>query len=509
MSEYPEAAERSRATALRGGKRRQGNAAIVTLILVAGIVVLTIVVAFIVLLPVAEPMLAGNGPKEGVTEVQDSGKAKKPAQGGGLGGEAQPARGGGAEPTIELAKVALPADAEQLDAEAKRVAESLRERHPDMARSLHVVAMYHSQVRETEEAESLWRQCIEMDPRQVAYYVNLAAIAMDRGNSQLAADTLQKAVDAGLTTPDVQHHLAVALTKLGRCDEAEQLIKQALESQDDVAAYWTVLGRAQLKLGKAEQAEESLKKALDLGSKTARVYFALGNALARQDEKKEAAKYRERFQELKKKEPIDKQERYEVLSAAEARRTAVTTLCEAAAVYKEQRNSLESERLLMRAVALDPSNPAPCELLSELYLEAGLLAEARVVRKRLIELQPFRLMNYLRLARLCADLHEPAAAEAALKMGLSVRPQAIEAYAALGQFYLEQGRAERARWYAQGAIRREPSAEGYGFLAKTCEAMGDKAAAKAARARAESLVKTPPPQKASRAGSGAKPAEKQ
>ncbi|MGM0485643.1 MAG: tetratricopeptide repeat protein [Planctomycetota bacterium] len=492
MSDQPEATGNDRERSSKSVVRSKRNAPIGTLLLAGLAVALAAVVVVMIFTPAEEPNGVGKGQTYAVAEQGDA-SPKKNARGAfGHAEASQPPAGDGAEPTIQLPSVALPASAEQLQTEAEQVAESLRQQHPNRPRALHVAAMYHSQVRETEKAKKLWRTCIEMDPKQVAYYVNLAAIAMDRGDSQLAADTLQQAIDAGLTTPDVQHHLAVALTKLGRCEEAEDLIREALQAEPEAPAYWTVLGQAQLKLGKASEAETSLKKAIDLGSKTARIYFALGNALARQDKQEEAAKYRERFKELKEKDPLDKQERYEVLSTAEARRTAVTTLCEAALVYRNQQNSLESERLLMRAIVLDPSNPAPCKMLAELYLDAGLLADARVARERLIELEPFRLMNYLRLARLCADLNEPESAEAALKMALAIKPRAIEAYATLAQFYLEQNRAERARWYAQEAIRRQPSAEGYRFLAKTCEAMGDDAAANAARATAESLQDNQP-----------------
>ena len=84
-------------------------------------------------------------------------------------------------------------------------------------------------------------------------------------------------------------------------------------------------------------------------------------------------------------------------------------------------------------------------------------------------------------------MNEPEAAEAALKMALAVQPHAIEAYATLAQFYLEQGKTGPARWYAQEAIRRQPSAEGYQFLAAICKAMGDEASANAALAEAQSF----------------------
>lgn len=386
--------------------------------------------------------------------------------------------------TVRLPTVAIPATAEQLEEEAEGVAGVLRQMWPDLPEALHVVAMLKSQIRQSEEAEALWQRCIELDPKQVRYYVNLAAIAMDRGDSQLAADTSRRAIDAGIASADVYHHLAVALTKLGQSEEAEEVIQRALKLFPQSGAYWLVLGQAQLKAGKAAEAEASLRKAIELGTGTASAYFALGNACARQGKQEEAAKYRDLFTELKSTAPMDKQRRFQILSTAESRRTAVTILCEAAVVYQQQQNSLESERLLHRAIALDPSSPVACHLLVDLYEQAGMVAEARVVWNRLIEIEPFRLANYVMLAQSCAQLGKREEAEAALKLAVAISPEAVEGYATLAQFYLEGGKTGEARWFAQEAIRRQPSAAGYEFLASVCRMMGDESGAAAAEASA-------------------------
>lgn len=476
------------------------SASVTTLVLVGVVVALIVVLVVLILTPTSEPT-AGDGtppsrqyepaedaaPPAAALQAKEPGDASSGEPSGAASGAGARARLAPAS-TIVLPRVSLQAEAEQLQAEAQQVVDALLEQHPQLPRALHVAAMFNSQVRRSGEAERLWSKCIELDPTEVAYYVNLAAIAMDRGNSQLAADTLEQAIAAGLESPDVQHHLAVALTKLGRCEEAEEVIQKALQAHPQSASYWTVLGQAQLKQGKAADAETSLKRAIELGARTATVYFNLGNALARQQKREEAAEYREKFQALKdSSEQLDKQERYDVLSTAESRRTAITTFCEAAVVHRDQGNSLESERLLMRAIVLDPSSPVAYNLLAELYREANMLAEERVVRERIVELQPLGLLNYLLLAKLEMGLGEPEAAEATLKLALAMRPDAIEPYATLAEFYLERKKFGQARWYAQEAVRRDESAEGYRFLARVCRAMGDEATAQAALAKAETL----------------------
>ena len=207
--------------------------------------------------------------------------------------------------------------------------------------------------------------------------------------------------------PDVRHHLALALTNLGRCEEAERVIQKALAEVPNSSACWLVLGQAQLKLGKAAEAEASLRKAIDLGSGSPAAYFALGNACARQGKDEEAAKFRERFTALQASQPVDPQERYQILSTAEARGTAVTILLEAATVHSRQGDFLEAERLLHRAIALDPSYPDTCRTLATLYQGAKMKAEERVVRSRLVEIEPYNFVNYLNLAKVWRSLESP------------------------------------------------------------------------------------------------------
>lgn len=400
-------------------------------------------------------------------------------------------------PTILLAATEAPGTAEQFQEEARGVASQLRLRCPDRAEALHVVALLHSQLRQTSEAEKLWRQCIALSPKHEGYYVNLAAIAMDRGDSELAAKTLQQAIAAGGSSLDVYHHLAMALSNLGRCEEAESTIRKALAAHPQSAACWLVLGQAQLKLGKAAEAEASLRKAVEFGSRSASIYYELGNACARQGKDEEAAKYRKLFTELKATQPLAPQQRYQVLSTAEARRTAVAVLCEAATVHAWQKDTLEAERLLLRAIALDPTNAGTCRTLAALFQEAGLAAEEQAVRRRLLEIEPHHLVNYLNLAQVSAQLGDNESAEAALKAAIAERPGAIDAYVTLAQFYLQTGKAQHARWYAQEAVRRAPTAEHYRLLGSTCRLVGDAAAATAAFAAARKLApgggEPPPP----------------
>jgi Flp pilus assembly protein TadD len=257
------------------------------------------------------------------------------------------------EPTIVLASIPVPASADQLKQESAFVAAALRERFPSLAQALHVVAMLHAQLRQSAEAEKLWRKCMELDPTNETYYVNVAAVAMDRGGSETAVETLERAIAAGCASRDIDYHLALGLMNLGRCDEAKAVMQKTLATYPNSSPCWVVLGQVQLKLGEAAEAEVSLRKSMNLGPPSASLYFALANACARQGKNDEAAKFRTLFNDLKGKQPVAAPERFQVLTTAEARRTAVAIHCEAATVHAWHGDFLEAE-MRKRAGAWPP-----------------------------------------------------------------------------------------------------------------------------------------------------------
>lgn len=383
-------------------------------------------------------------------------------------------------PTVELAVAAAPASAEQLEQEARSAASELRSAYPQLPEALHVAAVLHAQMRETEEAEKLWQRCLELEPASERYAVNLAAIAMDRGDSELAAATLGKLVEQGSGSPDVLHHYGLALTNLGQAAKAETLLRRAVELYPQSASHWLVLGQAQLKQGEAADAEQSLQKALALGAQSAEVYFHLANASKRQGKEEQAAEFQAKFTELKESTPLDAQQRFQVLSAAEARSTAYTILIESASVHAMQADPLRAELLLLRAVALDPRSPAAYRELASLYEKSQLLPEEQAVRRRLTEIEPFSFENHLLLAQVSAALGQAERAEASLKLALSLQPAAAVGYVALAEFYDEVGSADKALWFAREAVRRHPSAEGHQLVAKLARRAGDEATAERA-----------------------------
>lgn len=337
---------------------------------------------------------------------------------------------------------------------------------------MHVSALLYAQLHQTAKAEELWARCLELDPQAEPYYVNLAAIAMDRGKSELAVATLEKALENGIDSPNISHHLSLALMNIGELEKAVEVATAAVE-QYESAAHLLVLGQAQLKVGHTQAAEASLRKAIALGAQTKTAYFALFNACMRNGKVDEARKFREKYDSFDDDdEKLAADERYQVLSDSEARRVALSVLAESAALYMDASKPREAEHIWLRILALDPSHTAALRELAELYESQEREGDAVVAHQRLTEADPNNLLNYLLLARSQIANEDPQAAEASIKLAISLAPQQVTGYAAMTDFLLEQQQPERAQWYIEYALKIKPSSQGYQLLAKTLRAQG-------------------------------------
>lgn len=380
---------------------------------------------------------------------------------------------------IQLPLAPIAASKDALEEEAEREANKLIKLLPNNANARHILAMLNAQLHKTAEAEELWKQCIELDPNSEPYYINLAAIAIDRGENQFAIETLRRAIAEGIESADINHHLGVALNSVGESAAAAEVANKTLARSPNSGSHWFILGQAQQQLGQFVEAEKSLKRALELGGRSKALYFALFNVCMRQGKKEEASDFKARYDSFKDVE-LNVEERYQILSEAEARRVCVSILAEAVALYRAMDDQRMSEHLLLRILALDNDNLAACEDLVTIYARRQELGNEIVIRQRIIELNSTNLLNYLLLAKALVLAGEPEAAEAQIKLAISLSPQMVTGYAAMADFLLEQKHPIKAQWYVEQAIQLKPTSQGFELLAKTLAAQGKTAESTAA-----------------------------
>jgi len=399
--------------------------------------------------------------------------------------------GAGAAFTLPASPPEMTGD--QLRQEGEQAIQDLLADFPKSPDAMHAAAILYLQLQQTAGAERLWQECIALAPRHGGAHAGLAIVAMTQGNNELAVERARHALAIGCSSAELYLKLADALTKLGQLQDAEEVLQRSLVEYPESPENLLLLGRTQTQLGKFAEAEKSLRKTLELDPEWAQVHFALATACARQGKRDEAAHHHKRFAELRPKDPSAMgEERYQVAYLAALRRTVSASLGRAGAVYYRSGDSSKAERLLLRAIAVNPPSVENYRILAALCRDRGRVADARTLYRRLTQLEPQDYTNHVNLASLSAELGDVDSAESALKQAMLVKPDAALPRASLAQLCLNTGRLREARSLVEEAIRREPAAEWYLLLAAVCEQLGDRAGAVAAVDMARKLTPNDP-----------------
>jgi tetratricopeptide (TPR) repeat protein len=399
--------------------------------------------------------------------------------------------------TIELPVAPVEAATEEMRSELLELGALLTAQFPDDPDALQVVALLYADLQKTAEAEQLFRKGIELAPRQVGAYVGLASAAMAQGKDEDAVATLRQAQAAGCSTAEVSRLLATALEKLGKLEEAEKAIEEGLRTFGPSPQAAFQLGQIQIQLGQFAEAETSLRSAVSGGLASESAFFALSTACARQGKEEEAAKYRQRFSELKAQQQSAGNQRFQERYDLALRQIAVASLVRAATVFDVQKQPTDAERLLLRACALAPHSALVLGELGMFLRRQGRIADAQIVMHRLVEIEPQVIPHQVNLASLSAQLGEHDLAETTLKRVVAMRPDLSIGYSGLAHLYLKTGNAEQARWFAEAALKQQSTGadESVGIclvLAAACDQMNDRARAEEALAQARQLSPADP-----------------
>lgn len=114
------------------------------------------------------------------------------------------------------------------------------------------------------EAEREFRRVTELAPDDPVAPVKLGLIALRRARWQEALDRLEAAMKIAGRTPALLHNIALALEALGRLDEADAAVADAVEGDRDDPRLWTGWGLLALRRNEAELAMERFTRAREV-----------------------------------------------------------------------------------------------------------------------------------------------------------------------------------------------------------------------------------------------------
>jgi predicted O-linked N-acetylglucosamine transferase (SPINDLY family) len=159
---------------------------------------------------------------------------------------------------------------------------------PNTAAELFERAFQHQQAGNFQQAEQIYRQILQVDPRHVDALHMLGLLAHQVGRNDLALDFIGQALRLRPDFFGGHLNLGNILQEMGRLSEAVASYRQALRHSPDSAEAHSNLGAAHYKQGKLEEAVLSYQQALRLMPGYAEAQANLGVALWGQGRLEEA-----------------------------------------------------------------------------------------------------------------------------------------------------------------------------------------------------------------------------
>jgi predicted O-linked N-acetylglucosamine transferase (SPINDLY family) len=149
-------------------------------------------------------------------------------------------------------------------------------------------ALTHHRAGDLRQAESLYRQLLQIDPGHADALHLLGVIAHQVGNNNLAVEYIRQALRLFPEFPEAASNLGMILMELRKPAEAEACYRHVLRLKPDDAAAGNNLGHSLQEQGKFEEAAVNYRQALRLQPDYAEANYNLGNTLARLGQFEEA-----------------------------------------------------------------------------------------------------------------------------------------------------------------------------------------------------------------------------
>ncbi len=180
------------------------------------------------------------------------------------------------------------------DEEAVRLGRDAVRRFPDDSRTHHFLAVaLLRDPRTLREALDVARRASELDPRNADTLSLLAAAYQDNRDPRKAEELFLKAIEIAPREPRAYDHLGLLLQRLGRLDEAQERLRQAVQIVEGSARFQILNPHNSLALllvqrGNAEEAIRCYRKAMEFQPGSAAPFLNLGLLHLRRGESGEA-----------------------------------------------------------------------------------------------------------------------------------------------------------------------------------------------------------------------------
>jgi protein O-GlcNAc transferase len=337
------------------------------------------------------------------------------------------------------------------------------------AQTLELAVKQH-QAGNLREAERLYRQILQAEPRHADALHLLGVIAQQVGRNEVAIQHIRAALREKPNYAAAHANLGVALEALGQLDQAVASLRQAVSLKPDFAEAHNNLGKALRLQGKPAEAIASLQEAVRFRPDYFEAITSLGSALQEQGKFTEAAASYEQALRLQPHSAAThnalgciRRMQGQLAEAAFSFQQAVHFKSDFAEAYNNlggvlinQGKTAEAVANLERAVSLQPDYAVAHSNLGTARHQQGQLDKAVASYERAVAINPDYAEAYSNLGSVLVTQGKPAEAVANLERAVALKPDFAVAYSNLGTARLDQGQLEEARASFQQAMRLKP-----------------------------------------------------
>jgi Flp pilus assembly protein TadD len=128
------------------------------------------------------------------------------------------------------------------------------------------------------EADSIIPTGVVDGVPRTEYLLVRAGILIGLGRTDDAESLLEEAVELAPESGDVQNDLGVLYLQQGDTERAREALQKAVELQPDLSEAWANLGLIALQSGRLSEAEENLTNAIENGASNSEIGYSLGIA---------------------------------------------------------------------------------------------------------------------------------------------------------------------------------------------------------------------------------------
>ncbi len=374
--------------------------------------------------------------------------------------------------------------------EEVRLAEKLIEAFPDSEEPLVVMGRVYSRRGDTDRAVEYWTKAVQMNPRRIDVYNQMAQVAAQMDEYEKAISLWNRVLAVDPNARGTRNQIADAYMNLGQHDRTIEAVREEIKVFGGDAESYFRLGQAYQHLQKYEEAKQNYEHVLALQPGHREAYYGAYLACARLKLTEEAKRYFARFKELKA-EHKDAVRQYDesLPSDLDCAYQSLAKLClDTRMVHVYTGQTKATEDVLRAIMKLGSDSVVYLKRLAELCVSIQRASEGLTLYNRVVQMAPDDKECHLNIGLLAVQVGMFGEAQKAFQRVIALAPDEYVGYQELSRLYLRtKTNLPEARQLAQKAVDLEANASTYYDLGLACYANGDADSGLAALKRAAEL----------------------